>query len=854
MPESRASLRAYRLVLKLYPASFRESYEGEMEREFRDELAETRGLAGLAALWFRLLLDVAFSVPAQFVRELWQDSRHAMRQWTRRPLYAAFAVSALAIGIGANIGMFSVVDALLLRPLPFRDPDRLVGLYLFQPPHDSSSRFHEWRRTSAYLEDAALMEQADVNLDGGREAVRTRLIQTSSNFFSFLGTAPLLGRGFSPEEDQPGRNNVVVVSYGFWQSFLGGDPKALGGPLRIDGVPVTIVGIAPPGFDFPQGAALWRPADFRPANNGWTTIARLRPGVSLRQARPVFLAEADRLAPNRRREDKIARPAVILPLQAGLSSDPGAPPHSPPSARTGSLILLAGAALILLIACANVANLLLARTAERTGELSVRSALGAGRARLAQQLLTECLLLALLASIAGLGVAHWAIAIAAKVQPPPIGQQSYSIFDARVAGFTIAISILCGLLFGMLPSLFGARVHSFALRGSNSRTSSSRTRALLVSAQVALTLLLLTSSLSLNRAFRAFAGMDRGFSRQGVMTVSVALAGTAHDQPGARLPYLEQVLDRVRAIPGVRSASSTEFLPLAETGFMGGPFSLDGRPASEFSMLVPVLPRYLETIGARLIAGREFTESDLHSTVPIAMVNDVFAQQFGDPADAVGHQLRAGRAVWTVAGVFKAMVYLGDYNHLQVLVPDRTPGPFPPAFVVRSEGRAEDYLAIVRDTVKSVDAQVPVFDVKSMDQRLGEALVRPRFYSIASNFFAGFALLLAVIGVYGVVAFSVAQRAHEMGVKLALGTTPGRLRIALLQQTFAAVGVGAAVGIGAAVPAGKLIENLVDYATPAGLWTSLGAALIIAASAAIAVYGATRRVARLDIMEVLRSE
>jgi predicted permease len=855
MPDATRSLKLYRRLLKLYPASFREGYAGQLEREFRDELGEARSTADLAALWFRLLLDLAISVPAQLAREILQDSRHALRQWARRPLNTAFAIAALAIGIGANTGIFSVVDALLLRPLPFRDADRLVGLYIFQPPHDSARQFHAWRQNSAYMEDAALVEPRDVNVDGAGEASRAHLVQTSWNFFALLGAQPILGRGFEPGEDEPGRNDVTVIGYGLWQQLSGGDPRAVGSAIRVDGTPLTIVGVAPPGFDFPQEAALWRPADFRPLNNGWSTIARLKPGVSLRQARVPFLAEADRWAPNRSKADKLARPSLIMPLQAGLSSNPQAPPHSPPSARTGSLILLAGAMLILLIACTNVANLLLARTADRATELSVRSALGASRARLTQQLLTECILMSLAAAAAGVLVAQWIVSFATKIQPLPIASQTYSILNVRVIGFTLAISILCGLLFGVLPSLYASHVHTFGSRGSTTTRGSRRMRESLVGAQVALTLILLASALSINRASLAFEGMDRGFDRQGVVTVSVSMAGTTQDQGERRLQYIQEALRRVRQLPGVRSASTTEFLPLApDTGYMGGPFSLDGRPAHENAMHVPVLPGYIQTMGGRMIAGREFTDADLHSDAQVALVSDLFAAEFGNPADAVGHQLRIGNRRWTVAGVFKGMVYLGDYNHAQVLVPDRSPGDFTVTVVARVDGRPEARLAMVRDAIKSVDPQVPVFDVKTLDTRLDEALVRPKFYSTAALFFAGFALLLAVIGIYGVVSYSVAQRSHEMGVRLALGTTPGRLRGSLLRQALTTVACGAVPGILGALAGGKFIEALIDNAKPIGITACISAALLIGATAAAAVWSATRRVARLDIMEVLRTE
>ncbi len=854
MPSERFSLRFYRWLLRLYPAAFLEEYAGQLERQLRDELADAGGPGDLAVLWVRLLLDVAVSVPAQFAREILQDSRHALRQWAGRPLHTGFAIVALAIGIGANTGVFSVVNPLLLRPLPFRDPSRLVALYIFPTPHDSASQFHAWRTRSSYLDDAALVEQRDVNLTGASESSRAHLVQTSWNFFSVLGTQPVIGRAFVPGEDTQGRNGVTVIGYGLWQQLFGGDPRAVGSTIQTDGVPLTIVGIAPPGFDFPGNTVLWRPATFTAGNNGWATIARLKPGIGWRQARAAFAAEAEHLAPNRRAADKIAHPPIMMPLQDGLSSNPGAPPHSPPSARTGSLMLLAGALLILLIACTNIANLLLARTADRATDLSIRSALGASRARLTQQLLTECVLLSLAASVAGLALAQWITSIAVKVQPAPIAAQTYSILDVRVLGFTLGISVFCGLVFGVLPSLY-ARAHTFAGRGSTTSPGSPKTREVLIAAQVMLTIVLLAGSFSINRAFLDLMGMDRGFDRQGVVTVSVSLAGTARDQGDRRLQYFQEALQRVRELPGVRAVSATEFLPLAVTGFIGGPFSLDGRPARENAMVVPVLPDYIQTIGGRIAYGREFTAAEVQSDARVAVVSDLFAEEFGNPADAIGHDLRAGRQPpRKIVGVFKGMVYLGDYNHTQVFFPDHSPGGFTVTIVARVAGRAEDRLAMVRDAVKSVDPQVAVFDVKTMQERLEDALVRPKFYSTAALFFAGFALLLAIIGIYGVVSYAVTQRSHEMGVRLALGTTPGRLRTTMLRQGLTTVAWGAIPGVAGARLGGQFIESLFDGAKPSGMGMCVAAAVLIAATAAAANWIATRRVSRLDIMDVLRTE
>jgi putative ABC transport system permease protein len=791
----------------------------------------------------------------QLAREVAQDARHTVRLWSRRPWHTAFAILALAIGIGASTGVFSVVNALLLRSLPFRDPERLAYLSNFFAPHDSAAQFHEWRKQSSYLNDAALFEGLDVNLGGAGEWRRAHVVQVSSNFFPVLGTQPVLGRGFTSGDDvdgtgwgSPGRNAVAVIGYGLWQALFGGDPKALGATVRVDGTPLTIVGIAPAGFDYPGKVALWKPAAFSRGNNGWEVVGRLKPGVTRAQARQAFAAEADRLWPDRTPVQKAQSPSRITELRDQLAGP----------TKSASLVLLASVALILLIACTNVANLLLARTADRAAELSIRSALGASRARLTQQLLTESVLLALAASIAGVFVAFWTTSIAAKVQPAPIASQAYSVLDGRVLGFAIGISVLSGLLFGALPSLFAGRVHTFEARGSSNSRASRLVREGLVAAQVMLAVVLLTSSLSVGSAFLQLMRINRGFVPSGLVTVNISLQGTTHEGGGRSLAYFEEALARVRRLPGVQSASATEFLPMYSTGGIGGVFAVDGRPGKVGAGVVPVFSDYFRTMGGRIVAGREFTAAEVRGNAKVAMVNERFAAQFGAPADALGHQIF--REPRKIIGVVQGMDYRNakndptDANPRHVFIPSTTPGGFFSTLVARVDGRAEDRLAMVRDAVQSVDPQVPVFGVKTMEQRLDEALARPQFYRTAVSSFAAFALLLAMIGIYGVVSYTVARRTHEMGVRMALGTTPAGLRVSLLRQGLLTIGVGAVLGIAGAVLSGRFLESLVEGARPADAMTYAGTVMSIASIAAAGIWVATRPLARLDIVEILRAE
>jgi predicted permease len=845
----RRSLRLYRLLLKLYPAAFRERYEVPLERQFKDDLADVRGARAAARFWLATLADFARSMPPQLGREVLQDSRHAVRLWRRRPLAATFSVAVLTIAIGANTGVFSVVNALLLRSLPYQDPDRLAVLSNYGLPIDDS--FHEARGQTAYLADAAIYDTLDVNLEGVHQAARVVLAETSWNFFSVLGVRVAGGRSFVDGEDTPGRNAVAVIGHGIWQRLYGGDPRAIGSTIRVNGVPLTIVGVAPAGFDFPEKAELWAPTTFEyrhvPKTGSvifWTTIGRLKPSLSWAQARQAFEAEARVKYPESRSEHERNRPRLI-PLQAQLAGP----------IRNASLILMGGVGLLLLLACANVANLLLARTAARSSELAIRTALGASRARLAQQLLTETLLMSVVATAAGLVVARWTAGIVSLVQPAALAAQAYDVLDWRVLAFAVALSIVTGLVFGVSPALYASRgALTVQNRTATAEARHSRMRGVLIAAQIAVTVVLLPGSVALGRAFLTMLRVDNGYQVQSMVTMTVSLAGTAHQGEGAWL-FLHDVLGRVRQVPGVIAASGTESLPLNVIGFRAGTFGVDNHGSAPLATVVDVAPGFFATIGGRLVAGREFTEADLSPGEPIAIVNDVFARNFGDPAALVGRRLTSSTSKNPprIVGVVKALKYgPGGQPSPQVYRPSR--GPRELTIVARVAGAAADRIAAVRDAAQSVDPKTPVFNVRTMEERMDTALAQPRFYTLTVMFFGGLGLILAVTGVYGVVSYSVLQRTREMGIRLALGTTPGRLRRGLLQNTLLIVGVGALAGVAGAIALGRFLQALVYGAEGATVSGSTAAVAVTALVSAAAVWTATRRVARLDISDVLRAE
>jgi predicted permease len=848
----RLSTRLYRRLVKLYPAGFRESYSGPLEQQFREDYAEARGSAARAALWLRTLADFARSMPAQAAHELAQDSRYAFRTWRRHPLHTTFAIAVLAIAIGANTGIFSVLNAVLLRSLPFHEPERLARLQAFLPPGGppDAARFHQWRTQSTYLSDSARYVTGEVSLEGDRGVSRTRLTEVSSNFFALFGREPIAGRGFAPGEDAPGGPGIAVISHGLWRRLFALDPRAVGASIRLNGTPLTIVGVAPPNFDYPQKTDIWTPTAFDYPRVPKTYIAfyfataRLRPGVTWAQANSAFEAEAYALLPHlRKAADSRNRPALV-PLSEELAGP----------IRAASLLLMTGVGLLLLLACANVANFFLARALSRADELRVRTALGASRARLAQQLLTEAVLLSFIAAVLGLAVAHWTTIVAMTYQPVQSISQAYTIFDWRVLCFAIAAATATGLLFGAGPALYISRADlALGSRASTAGRRHSNARAILVGTQVAVAVVLLTGSLGLGRTFRALLHTDNGYELRSLATMTVSFAGTGYMSDERWRVYYDDVVRTVRAVPDVLSVSATGALPLAIEAYQGAMFTLDGSGPTTFTSTIAITPDYLRTMGVRLLAGRDLTADDLTSGEAVAVVNEQLARAFGEPSTVIGRSLTAtvGRPR-RIVGVVTGMRDGGPTSraHPQAFLPARSMRSL--TIVAKVKGDAASRIAVIRDAVAGVDAKIPVFDVKTMDQRLDDTLARPRFYMTSVVFFGGLALLLSIAGVYGVVSYACGERIREMGIRLALGSTPGRLRGRLLVRTLITVGLGAIAGITAAAASASQLQHLIKGAEQHTFATSALAVLGTILVASAATWIATQRVARLDVTDVLR--
>jgi len=855
----------YRLLLKLYPARFREEYETPLERQFWDEYREIEGGWPRAVFWLRALADLAVSIPAELLRELRQDLGFAARVYRQRRVATGLALAALALAIGVTTGVFSVLNALLLRSLPFRDPERLAEVRN-SPQYGPAggAAFHAWRGSTAYLEDAAIYTSSSMSLSHGGAAVRVRVTEASSNFFSVLGTEPEFGRAFAAGEDAKGSETLAIVSHGIWEQTFGSDPRVLGAGILLNGAPATVVGVAPPSMDYPERTAVWTATVFdagrlpkEVAAILYTTIGRVRPGLSMAQAGGLLLAEVARRHPGDRPARSVpvyARPQLV-PLRDQLAG-PG---------RKASLVLMGVVVFVLLIACANVAHLLLSRITERRQELVVRSALGASHGRLVQQLITESTMLTLAAAAAGLAVARWASGLASLATPAGLAVQQYTILDWRVLLFAVALALATGLLFGVLPASLIARLQPAEdlLRAQPRAygTGVRRLRGLLLAMQAAFTVILLAGAASLGRTFLRLTGTDLGFDTSHVVTFTVSLAGSRPAAEHRMGVYYRALLERLRAVPGVISAGAVEHLPLAEnTGAIFG-FRLGaGAPVHGASLNI-ASPDYFRTMGIPLLAGREFNSGDRVNSRRVAIVTDRLARELGGGESVLGRDLLFDPGggppdLYAIVGVVRTPLTRGPQGPPtpQVFRPSQQVSPEFLTFVAKVRGKSEPYLALCREAARQNDPTVAAYNLNTMDSLLSETLARPRFYTTAMLFFGGFALLVALIGIHGVASHWIVLRTHEIGVRLAMGSSPRGLRAMLLRQGLAPAAVGILAGLAGAAGFEQVLQHLVEDVDPLNIATCAAAAGLLAVTAAAAVWRATRRIVLLDPMRVLRAE
>ena len=799
------------------------------------------------------------------------DVRHAVRALRRAPGFTLPVILALALGIGANSAVFSVVHSVLLRPLPYSDPSRLVNVYGRYPEFGRTSTslpdFQDLRAGTRSFDQMAARHGAGFVLTGEGEPERVIADRITANFFSTLGVRPTLGRAFLPEEEQVGGDDrVVMLSHGYWQRRFGGDQQIIGRQLTLSGRPFTVIGVAPAGFRHGRDVDLWAPtrADTTLPRRAefLDIIARLKPGVTVDQAGDDVAAVLRRLAEQYPATNANLRSEVIG-LQVDLVS----------GVRPALFAFMGAVALVLLIACANVANLLLARAAVREREVAVRVALGAGRGRLIRQFLTESMVLALLGGVTGIALATWGVAGIAATSVQLLPRQSEIGMHGAVVAFSLALSVATGLLFGLAPALRLSRgpLHATLRDGSRGSTGGAlaRLRSALVLGEVAIALVLLVGAGLLIRSFDQLTRVDLGFQPAGVLTYDLTFP-SAKFRDAAQLPALyDAVLARARSIPGVRSAAISGDLPMSGASYIS--FAIAGRPpaqgttgaAPEDLQPFAVSPDYFGTLGIPLRRGRLLESSDGPGAPTVAVISEEMARRFfGDGRDPIGSRVTFGDPTdtastwWTIVGVVgnvaqegvTAKPYAQLYRPIQQL-------PSRGVFVSLRTERDPLLLApSAREAVRAVDRDLLVNDIQPLESRVARDIARPRFSVLLLSGFSAIALLLAAVGIYGVMAYTVAQRTREIGVRMALGADQANVHWLVVRQGMQPALIGIGVGLVAALAASRLIASLLYGVSALDPVTFVLVPVFLAGIALLATYLPARRATRVAPTVALQSE
>ncbi len=795
---------------------------------------------------------------------LGRDLRYALRMLVRSPGFAAVAILTLALGIGANTAIFSLIDAVLLRPLPFADPERLVLVW------DDSSRFNirdsppsladamDWKARNRVFQECGIVDVATFRIAGRDRAEQVRGAIFTSGVLRALGVQPILGRNFREEDDRPGAPKTVLVSYSLWQQRFAADPNVAGQTMMIDGAPRTILGVMPAEFRFPEiGTELWTSAgssysaaDFADRNRyDFMVVARLKSGVTIRQAD----GDIKRVAAELQREyprTNARSSAFVRPMREHFVTGDVRP----------LLVVLAGmVGFILLIACTNIANLLLSRAAHRRREFAVRAALGAGRGNIVRQLLVENLLLAAAGGALGLAISTFSFDFFSQFVPRPIAGMTAIGVDYRVLAFTLLLASLAAVLFGLAPVLETLRLDlNHALKQAGGRGSGRRTRlrGILAAAGVAMAVVLLTGAGLMIRTFAAVRGVDPGFRTHNLLTLSTPLTYPKYADQARRNAYYEQVIERVRALPGVISAGFTTGVPLVFKGFISSIAPEGGEWGQTRFRLVT--PDYLQTLGVPLRKGRFLDRRDSAAAPQVALINEAMARKFWPGREALGKRFRNQRnGPWiTVAGV------VGDI-HQSGLDVDPNPEMYRPyeqerqganGLVIRTAGDPMALAAAVRREIWAVDKDLAVTNVATMEQVLDREVFQRRLHMLLLGAFAALALALASLGIYGVLTCLVASRTQEIGVRVALGAEPSDILRTVVARGVLMAAVGIAVGLLAALGLTRVMSHLLFGVSPSDLATYAGVAAAGLVVAALASYLPARRAMRVDPVVALRDE
>jgi putative ABC transport system permease protein len=801
--------------------------------------------------------------------KLLQDLRYATRVLTKSPGFTLAAVLTLALGIGANTAIFSVINGVLLRPLPYEEPDQLVTLWEMDEGgtamHVTAANFLDWQAQSRSFSELAVHSSYDfggpATVLGGREATRAWTAGVSADFFRVFRVQPVLGRGFAPDEMQAGASGVVVVTHRFWQEQLGANPNLAGKTLEVYGERRQVVGVMPPGFSYPQSTDLWVPitpaaSEGRRAHN-WQVIGRLRDGASLTTAR----WELNQLARRIRAEhgkDVDAVAVKVTRLQDQLVGP----------IRQPLLLLLGAAVLVLLVACTNLASTLLARGTARQREIGVRVAMGAGRSRIVRQLVTESALLSVLGAAAGLLLADLLLQVLTMLAPS-LPQAEGIRLDGRVLAFTLLLALLTALLCGLVPALRAAGSNLGAVLRSGTRGGSEGRRSgvwgVLVGGEIAMALVLLVGAGLLIRSFWGVLGIDPGFRTENVLTVELALPDPKYSADPDIASYYRSVITELGELPGVESVGVINHLPLGGLSWNGS-FAVEGRgEESGYADYRVASGGYFDAMGIRLLRGRPFDDRD-HAQAPDAVIiNRAMAQQFWPGQDPIGQRIgNLANDSWIYGDRWLTVVgIVEDVRHGSLTAPVRPtlfvhylqrPSRASSAFATLRTGPPPATLVSpVRERLRALDADVP-FSFAAMSERVAGSVADRRFILLILGLFAAVALLLAAVGIYGVVWYSVERRTREMGIRVALGAEPRGVLGLVLRESMRVVIIGMVIGIAGALALTRLMRSFLYEVSPMDMPTFGSVALLLAGVALLASYLPARRAARVDPMTALRSE
>jgi putative ABC transport system permease protein len=803
-----------------------------------------------------------------------QDLRYGIRTLAKNPGFAVVAVLTLALGIGANTAIFSVVDAVLLRPLPYPESDRLFTVYQTLPEAPAQNtgvsypNYLDWTQRNEAFESIAAVRGNVLALSGLGEPTYIQTGSVTSNYFDVLRVKPLLGRTLQPSDDALDVNPVVVMSESLWRARFGADPALVGRAVTLDQHPITVVGIVPAYFhpSVPDTAAqLWVPlrqdgvfSDMRGRRGGHylSALGRLKPGVSAAQAQSEMAAMEQRLAeqfPNENNGWGIR----IVSLQADMAGN----------VRTALLVLLGAVGFVFLIACANVASLQLARAASRRKEIAIRVALGAGRQRLLRQFLTESVLLSVIGGAVGLLLALEALQGLIAWAPADLPRVSEIHVDARVLAFGLALSVLSGVIFGLAPAWHGTESRlAEALegaRGAGEERTSHRARNIFVVTETALAIVLLVGAGLLIRSFARLQQVNVGFNPRQLLTAQVGLPRAQYAKPEQWISFYRQTLERMNALPGAQEAAVAVPLPLSDSYFNLA-FEIEGRPPRSKSdaptaEFVAISPNYFHVMQVPLLRGREFSDADSESGPKVCAISSSLAQQLFPSERALGQRILIGypasssREVVGIVGDVKDSD-LSARQSAQIYVPF-VQNPFWAADIaVRSPARPSALSGALREQIRAIDPALPVVEVRPMAEVMGSSIAQPRFRTALLSLFGAVALLLAAIGIYGVLAYSVAQQTREIGIRMALGANPGKVLRLVLGRGLRLAGAGTLIGVLAALMLTQLLNSLLFGVSATDPLTFAAVAGLLLLVALLACYVPARRAMRVDPMVALRYE